>query len=166
MKTLIESILADIDDTISSGDNFKKEIDNELDIVQGLKNLALWDKYVSHNGYKGKITQYTYVWKCPNCLSSVGIEEYNAIELAMTYNSSDSPIGPAGWTITMHIQLRADYDKTRSKKRILWPKLLYQEEFPIKLYKNTNAFVKDALINDIFKDYNTFSKFIKDKYKE
>jgi hypothetical protein len=162
MKTLIESILADIDDTLSSGDNLFNE---ELETVQGIKNLALWEKYVSHNGYKGKITQYTYVWKCPHCLSSVGIDEYNAIELAMTYNSSDSPIGPAGWTITMHIQFRCSYEKT-SKKRVLWPKLLYQEEFPIKLYKNTNAFVKDALINDIFKDYNTFSKFIKDKYKE
>ena len=101
MKTLIESILADIDDTISSGDNLFKE---ELETVQGIKNLALWEKYVSHNGYKGKFTQYTYIWKCPNCLSSVGIEEYNAIELAMTYNTSDSPIGPAGWTITMHIK--------------------------------------------------------------
>lgn len=163
MKTLIESILADIDDTISSGDNFKEEIDNELETVQGIKNLALWGKYTSHNGYKGKIIQYTYIWKCPNCLNSVGIDEYNAIELAMTYNSSDSPIGPAGWTITMHI--RCSYNE-RGKNRILWPKLLYQEEFPIKSYKNTNAFVKEALINDIFKDYNTFSKFIKDKYKK
>lgn len=163
MKTLIESILADIDDTISSGDNFKEEIDNELDTVQGIKNLALWEKYVSHNGYKGKIIQYTYIWKCPNCLSSVGIDEYNAIELAMTYNSSDSPFGPAGWSITMHI--RCSYNE-KGKNRILWPRLIYQEEFPIKLYKTTNAFVKDALINDIFKDYNTFSKFIKDKYKK
>ena len=163
MKTLIESILADIEDTLSSGDNFKEEIDNELETVQGLKNLALWKKYVSNNGYKGKFTQYTYLWKCPNCLNSVGIEEYNAIEFAMTYNSSDSPIGQAGWTITMHI--RCSYNE-RGKNRILWPRLIYQEEFPIKLYKTTNAFVKDALINNIFKDYNTFSKFIKDKYKK
>ena len=163
MKTLIESILADIDDTISSGDNFKEEIDNELDTVQGIKNLAIWGEYTSHNGYKGKFTQYTYLWKCPNCLSSVGIEEYNAIELEMTYNSSDSPFGPAGWTITIHI--RCSYNE-KGKNRILWPKLLYQAEFPIKSYKNTNAFVNDALINDIFKDYKTFSKFIKDKYKK
>ena len=163
MKTLIESILADIDDTISSGDNFKEEIDNELDTVQGIKNLSLWEKYVSHNGYKGKLIQCTYIWKCPNCLNSVGIDEYNAIELVMTYNSSDSSFGQAGWTITIHI--RCSYNE-KGKKRILWPKLLYQEEFPIKLYKNTNAFIKDALINDIFKDYKTFSKFIKDKYKK
>ena len=70
MKTLKESLLADMEDTLKAGDNFMHK-EKELHTIYKFK-LSRWENiYNGHNPKRSaeKVSIYKYVWNCPSVIS-------------------------------------------------------------------------------------------------
>lgn len=69
MKTLIESLLADMEDTLKAGDDFMNK-EKELHTIYKFK-LSRWENiYNGHNPARSAdtVSIYKYVWNCPSVL--------------------------------------------------------------------------------------------------
>jgi hypothetical protein len=154
MKTLYESILADMKDTLDKGDSFVENIENEFEVIKSIKNLACWQKTRIAGG---NCTIYEYKWDCTNTMKSLGNEKRNQIELSLQYITKKSVLGEPGWIITILLKPNPPV----SLKDGFAQQILYKE-FKLTDFKTTNKLINEYLLKEIFADYKTFSKFFND----
>ena len=151
MKALYESILKDMEDTITDGDELIENIESEFKIIKSIKNLACWEKFKIIDG---SCTIYEYKWDCTNTMKSLSNEKRNQIEISLQYITKKSVIGEPGWILTILL---------KSNPPVIYKdgyaQQLFYKEFKITVFKNTNKLITDYLLKEIFADYKTFSKF-------
>ena len=151
MKALYESILKDMEDTITDGDELIENIESEFKVIKSIKNLACWEKYKIAGG---SCTIYEYKWDCTNTMKSFGNEKRNQIEISLQYITKKSVIGKPGWIFTILL---------KSNPPVIYKdgyaQQLFYKEFKITDFKNTNKLIDEYLLKEIFADYKTFSKF-------
>ena len=151
MKTLIESILADMEDTLRKGDSFVEDIEDEFKVIKSIKNLANWEKTKIVGG---SCTIYEYKWDCTNTMKSLGNEKRNQLEIGLQYLTKKSVIGGPGWILMMYLYSNPPVIyKDGYKQQILY------KEFKLTDFKTTNKLINEYLLKEIFADYKTFSKF-------
>ena len=154
MKTLYESILADIEDTLKDGDSFVETIEDEFKVIKSIKNLACWQKIKIAGG---SCTIYEYKWDCTNTMKLLGNEKRNQIEISLQYLTKESVVGKPGWIITILLKSNPPVIyKDGFAQQILY------KEFKLTDFKNTNKLINEYLLKEIFADYKTFSKFFND----
>lgn len=158
MKTLIESILKDIEDTINDGDKLIEVIENEFKEIKGIKNLACWEKYKIAGG---SCTIYEYKWNCTNTMKSLDNEKRNQIEISLQYLTKKSVVGEPGWILTILLKPNPPVIYKDG-----YAKQLFYKEFKITDFKNTNKLINEYLLKEIFADYKTFSKFFNDNKQD
>ena len=151
MKALYESILDDMEDTLEKGDNFVHDIDNEFKVIKSIKTLASWEKTKIIGG---NCTIYEYKWDCTNTMKSLGNDKRNMMQISIQYITKRCVLGEPGWIIT--IMLKPDPPVMYKDG---YAEQIFFKEFKITEFKNTNDFIKNFLLKDIFADYKTFSKF-------
>ena len=151
MRTLKESILSDMETTLSAGDNFTDSIEDEFKVIKSIKNLACWEK---NTIIGGSCTIYEYKWDCTNTMKSLCNEKRNMMQISIQYLTKRSIIGDPGWIIT--IMLKPDPPVVYKDG---YAEQIFFKEFKITEFKNTNDLIKNFLLKDIFADYKTFSKF-------
>lgn len=153
MKSLRESLLSNMEDTLLSGDDFIDDIEDEFEAIKGIKNLACWQKTRIDGG---NCTIYEYKWDCTNTMKSLN-EKRNQIEISLQYITKESILGEPGWVLT--IMLRSNPPVIYRDGYALQ---IFNKEFKITDFKNTNKLVTDYLLKEIFADYKKFSKFFND----
>jgi hypothetical protein len=154
MKTLYESILADIEDTLKDGDKFVETIEDEFKVIKSIKNLACWEKIKIAGG---NCTIYEYKWDCTNTMKALGNEKRNQIEISLQYITKKSVMGEPGWVLMMYLYSNPPVIyKDGYKQQICY------KEFKLTDFKTTNKLINEYLLKEIFADYKTFSKFYKD----
>lgn len=153
MKTLRESILSDMEDTLLSGDDFMDGIEDEFKVIKCIKNLACWEKIKIAGG---SYIIYEYKWDCTNTMKSLN-EKRNQIEISLQYHTKESTLGVPGWFLT--IMLKPNPPVIYRDGYALQ---IFNKQFKITDFKNTNKLITDYLLKEIFADYKKFSKFFND----
>ena len=152
MKTLYESILKDMEDTINDGDKLIEEIESEFKVIKSIKNLACWDK---NKIIGGSCTIFEYHWDCTNTMKSLGNDKRNMMQISIQYITKSSVLGEPGWIITIMLKPNPPVIYRDGG----YAEQIFFKEFKITEFKNTNDLIKNFLLKDIFADYKTLSKF-------
>ena len=154
MKALYESILKDMEDTINDGDELIENIESEFEDIKCIRNLAIWRK---NKIVGGSCTIYEYNWDCTNTMKSLGNEKRNQLEISIQYITEKSVMGEPGWILMILLKPNPPVIYKDG-----YAQQLFYKEFKITDFKNTNKFVTDYLLKEIFANYKTFSKFFND----
>lgn len=154
MKTLKESILANMDDTIAHGDNWEKNIKGE--IKEFLKVIGMVKNY--EGGYSLKNGHSNRIFT-PNALHELGFDA-NQIHIFMyTMDSFSYSNGNDDWVLEITISKRSD----DNMKHIcdVWYKKVYMDRWE---YNKWNEVVKD-LLKPASKSLDTFKRFLNNMEK-
>ena len=149
MKTLLESILADIEGTLQQGDEYIEQVTENFKALQ--KDLSVAKSYrevKTYNPYKFVINRY-----CKNLLKSYGFDAeliYIAIYLPGIYGASSLN------NCEIVIQLM----KYQNKSITAPYKIDYT--LPAKEYSSLNDVIK-KFIKPYLKDLNTFKKLLQNE---
>ena len=140
MKTLYESILSDIEDTIAKGDKYDNDIKGELKELQRIvSRVKYWER-----GYKRDMHYIRLA--IPNLLKLTG---YNAdtIEIVVSYEG----VMQGKWRIDIII-----VNNPLDNREFLYDSIIYISELTTKYFKDV---LKKVLV-PAFKDTNSFKKFL------
>lgn len=140
MKTLYESILADIEDTIAKGDKYDNDIKGELKELQRIvSRVKYWER-----GYKRDMHYIRLA--IPNLLKLTG---YNAdtIEIVVSYEG----VMQGNWRINIVI-----VNNPLDNREFLYDSIIYISELTTKYFKDV---LKKVLV-PAFKDTDSFKKFL------
>ena len=147
MKTLKESILADIDDTLAQGDELDKNI--KAEIKEFLKAIATAKNYESFGFKNGRKTAFFV----PNALKQLGYDA-NHIEIVMyTMDNYTFDTYTDEWTLTIEF---AKYNNDQRFEQSTWYKKIYMDRWEANKW---NDIVKE-LIKPAAKSLDTFKKFL------
>lgn len=139
MKTLKESILADIEDTIAIGDKYDNDIKGELKELQRIvSRVKYWERTI-------KKIHYIRLG-IPNLLKLMGYDA-DTIEIVVRYEG----VMQANWRIDIII-----VDNSHGNREFLYDSIIYISELATKCFKDV---LKKVLI-PAFKDADSFKKFL------
>jgi hypothetical protein len=140
MRTLKESILDDIEDTIAKGDKYDNDIKGELKKLQRIvSRVKYWER-----GYKRDM-HYIRLG-IPNLLKLMGYDA-DTIEIVVSYEG----IMQGKWRIDIII-VNNPYDN----REFLYDSIIYISELTTKYFKDV---LKKVLV-PAFKDTDSFKKFL------
>jgi hypothetical protein len=160
LKELIEaSILGDIDININDVDKYLNDAEQQLiDIKEQILKKPEWETWQASKLWQqstitgpklGKQTYYVTIVSAKYILEYFGINNWNNLKFSIIKF-------PKGKTWTINILLH-DFPSNKSLATI---------ELPITKYSTFKTLCKKYLCEEVFKDINTFSKFIKDNYNK
>lgn len=158
LKELIEaSILGDIDTNINDVDKYINDAEQQItDIKEQILKISEWETWQASKLWQestvtgkklGKHTYYVTYVPAKYILEYVGINNWNNIKFSIVKLPNDKT-----WII--NILLLASN------------KSLATIELPTTKYSTFKTLCKKYLCEEVFKDINTFSKFIKDNYNK
>lgn len=140
MKTLYESILSDIEDTIAKGDKYDNDIKGELKELQRIiSRVKYWER-----GYK-KDMHYIRLG-IPNLLKLTGYDA-DTIEIVVRYEG----VMRANWRIDIII-----INNSHGNREFLYDSYVYISELTTKCFKDV---LKKVLV-PACKDTDSFKKFL------
>lgn len=139
MKTLYESLLSDIEDTIAKGDKYDNDIKGELKELQRIvSRVKYWERTI-------KKIHYIRLG-IPNLLKLMGYDA-DTIEIVVRYEG----VMQANWRIDIII-----VDNSHGNREFLYDSIIYISELATKCFKDV---LKKVLI-PAFKDADSFKKFL------
>lgn len=139
MKTLYESLLSDIEDTIAIGDKYDNDIKGELKELQRIvSRVKYWERTI-------KKIRYIRLG-IPNLLKLMGYDA-DTIEIVVRYEG----VMQANWRIDIII-----IDNSHGDREFLYDSIIYISELTTKCFKDV---LKKVLI-PAFKDADSFKKFL------
>lgn len=149
MKTLYESILSDIEDTIAKGDDYIKVIKEE--IKEFLKAISAAKNY--EGGYSLKNSRSNGVF-APNVLHDLGFDANHIHIFMYTMDSFNYTSSNDDWVLEITLTKRSD----DNMKRIctVWEKKVYMDRWE---FNKWNEVVKD-LLKPAAKSLDSFKKFL------
>lgn len=140
MKTLYESLLSDIEDTIAKGDKYDNDIKGELKELQRIvSRVKYWGR-----GWKRDMHYIRLA--IPNLLKLTG---YNAdtIEIVVSYEG----VMQGKWRMNISIAIEQP-----DNREFLYDSYVYISELTTKCFKD----VLKKILVPAFKDTNSFKKFL------
>lgn len=139
MKTLYESLLSDIENTIAKGDKYDNDIKGELKELQRIvSRVKYWERTI-------KKIHYIRLG-IPNLLKLMGYDA-DTIEIVVRYEG----VMQANWRIDIII-----VDNSHGNREFLYDSIIYISELATKCFKDV---LKKVLI-PAFKDADSFKKFL------
>lgn len=139
MKTLKESLLSDIEDTIAIGDKYDNDIKGELKELQRIvSRVKYWERTI-------KEIRYIRLG-IPNLLKLMGYDA-DTIEIVVRYEG----VMRANWRIDIII-----VDNSHGDREFLYDSIIYISELATKCFKDV---LKKVLI-PACKDIDSFKKFL------
>jgi hypothetical protein len=139
MKTLYESLLSDIEDTIAIGDKYDNDIKGELKELQRIvSRVKYWERTI-------KKIRYIRLG-IPNLLKLMGYDA-DTIEIVVRYEG----VMRANWRIDIII-----VNNSHGNREFLYDSIIYISELATKCFKDV---LKKVLI-PAFKDADSFKKFL------
>lgn len=151
LKELIEaSILGDIDTNINDVDKYLNDAEQQLtDIKEQILKKPEWETW-QESASAGRKTFYVNIFSVKEVLEYLGItnwSNWSKLRISIVkYNKI--------WTINISLH---DFPKNKELKII---------ELSAIKYNTFDKLRKKFLCEEIFKNINTFSKFIKDNYNK
>lgn len=140
MKTLYESLLSDIEDTIAIGDKYDNDIKGELKELQRIvSRVKYWERTI-------KKIHYIRLG-IPNLLKLMGYDA-DTIEIVVRYEG----VMQANWRIDIVI-----VDNSHGNREFLYDSIIYISELATKCFKDV---LKNVLV-PACKDIDSFKKFLK-----
>ena len=139
MKTLKESLLSDIEDTIAKGDKYDNDIFGELKELQRIvSRVKYWERTI-------KKIHYIRLG-IPNLLKLIGYDA-DTIEIVVRYEG----VMQANWRIDIII-----VDNSHGDREFLYDSIIYISELTTKCFKDV---LKKVLI-PACKNVDSFKKFL------
>lgn len=148
LKEIIEaSILGDIDTNINDVDKYINDAEQQLtDIKEQILKIYEWETW-QQSASMGRKTFYVNILSVKDVLEYLGIKNWAKLRISIVkYNKI--------WTINISL---SNFPKNKELKTI---------ELSTIKYNTFDKLRKKFLCEEIFKDINTFSKFIKDNYNK
>jgi hypothetical protein len=139
MKTLYESLLSDIEDTIAKGDKYDNDIKGELKELQHIvSRVKYWERTI-------KKIRYIRLG-IPNLLKLMGYDA-DTIEIVVRYEG----VMQANWRIDIII-----IDNSHGNREFLYDSIIYISELTTKCFKD----ILKKILVPAFKDTDSFKKFL------
>lgn len=145
MRTLKESILSDIEDTLAQGDELDKNI--KAEIKEFLKAIATAKNYEGFGYKNGRSTSFFV----PNALKQMGYDA-NHIEITM-YTLDNNYTNADDWIINIKF---AKYSDDHRFEQYTWDKNIYMDRWEANKWND----IVRGLIKPASKSLDTFKKFL------
>ena len=149
MKTLKESLLDDIETTMSNGSKWAKEIENEkkefLKVIRTAKNYE--------GGYSLKNSRSNGLFT-PNVLNELGVDANHIHIFMYTNDSFNYTSSNDDWVLEISLSKRSD--DNREHIRTVYEKCVYMDYY---MFNKWNEVVNN-LIKPAAKTKDTFKKFL------